>query len=181
MSYTFLLAKSHSLEIIVAYADNKSLNSHKWNETSLLEITQSLSSFIDWHKCKIPNIRSCVEKFPNSLILLDLSNDLNTQIQISQICNNHFLIHLVYQSKLKFKDEWTYSIVPSNKEQLKALSSIFDYFNWTKGLIFSNQESFEVVEKFSNDFNIFTIETGEGQLFIAFFQIYMNHWNCKFH
>ncbi|CAG9319104.1 unnamed protein product [Blepharisma stoltei] len=68
---------STSIEIIVAYEDSYGLNYNGWNITSLLEVTQSLSPLVDWHKCSISSLSECVDYYPNSLIILDLSENLD--------------------------------------------------------------------------------------------------------
>ncbi|CAG9319089.1 unnamed protein product [Blepharisma stoltei] len=153
---------SSCLEAIIVYTDINSLNSGNFNQSSILEITHSLAYLVDWHKCSISEIQICLENFPNSLILLDLSNDIEDQWAISRVCISYSIIHLVYQSKLKFEDEWTYSVVPSSNEQIEALLSVSSYLNWTQGTVFTSMENYGMKEKFfdhSNGFNFLSVES----------------------
>ncbi|CAG9319088.1 unnamed protein product [Blepharisma stoltei] len=153
---------STSLEVIIAHTDGQSVNYLYWNETLLLEIANSLTSSVDWHKCLISDIQNCLEEFPDSLILLDLSIDIDTQYSISQICINYSIVHLVYQSKFKFTDDWTYSMVPSYNEQVEALLGVSSYLYWTQGIIFTSKENYWMTDNFldfSSGFNFLTIES----------------------
>ncbi|CAG9319101.1 unnamed protein product [Blepharisma stoltei] len=154
---------SASLEIIVAYSHDRDLISDAYNETSILQATQSLTSFVDWHPCSIPDLSLCLSNFPNSSILLDLSSELDIQNSISQLCRSYMIIHLVLQSSMKFDDEWTFSVTSTKEKQVQAFTSVLKYLNWTQGVGFINKKNYDIKEiitsYYSSEFNFLTVES----------------------
>ncbi|CAG9319093.1 unnamed protein product [Blepharisma stoltei] len=157
----FLIAIWHlstSLEVIVAYED---LNSDVLNEDSIFCLTGTFNNLVDWHKCKISNISMCYEEFQGSLIILDLSRDLDVQYSISQLCKAHFLTHLVFQDNLHYIDDWTYSVITSKLDQIEAFLAVLNHFKWKQGAVFIDKKNWyerERMSQFSSDFNFLTVE-----------------------
>ncbi|CAG9319119.1 unnamed protein product [Blepharisma stoltei] len=153
---------SVSLEIILAYEDNYNLNSRDLNVTSLLEVTQSLTSQVDWHNCRISNLANCVDYFPNSLIILDLSENLDTRNAVSHLCKSHMIIHFVLQSDFRFQDDLTFSLASSKNKQINAFLSVLDYLNWTQGVAIKSIENHslkEELKEYSSNIDFLTVES----------------------
>ncbi|CAG9319094.1 unnamed protein product [Blepharisma stoltei] len=154
-----LFQLSTALEVIVTYQEFRS--SYEWSQESVSEISHLHETVIDWHLCNVSRISLCIDEFPDSLIILDLSTDLDTQYYVAQICKNNFLIHLALQEKFVYKNDWTFSVLPSKSKQIEAFLAVLSYFEWKEGILFLNKENYEEkkeILEFSSKFNILDSE-----------------------
>ncbi|CAG9316739.1 unnamed protein product [Blepharisma stoltei] len=151
-----------ALEIITVVPNPQEAISVNWKEEYLILLSEIYTSAIDWHKCSHTNLEFCISMHQNSLILLDLSEDLDIQYFLSKYCQDHFLVHLVYQDEFKYIDDSAYSIVPSLSSQKTAFLALMNYFNWTKGAVF-NKKSYSALKDqfllFSNDLSFLTVDS----------------------
>ncbi|CAG9325307.1 unnamed protein product [Blepharisma stoltei] len=137
----FLFVKlCHPLEIILARYDSSKSSLNALDDKSIQEIYWSFPS-IEWHECNISMIKDCILSHPGSLVLLDISKAFHVQFKISQICSELSLVHLVYQSKFYYEDEWTYSLIRQQNKQLDALLALLNTSIGRKEFLFLTRQS----------------------------------------
>ncbi|CAG9325301.1 unnamed protein product [Blepharisma stoltei] len=149
------------LEVVLARFESSKSSLNALNDASIKEIYQSFSS-IEWHECNISVLTNCILAYPKSSILLDISKVVDIQFKISKICSELSLVHLVYQDKFYYEDEWTFSLIPQKNKQLDALLALLSYFNWAQGIFICDQGKSEWREKilgFSSEFEWLTVES----------------------
>ncbi|CAG9332921.1 unnamed protein product [Blepharisma stoltei] len=148
----------YSLEAIVAYEKNNPI----WRLDLLLDISSDWDSLIEWHNCEFLQISTCFDFYENSTVILDLTDSIETQFFISKLCKEREISHLVFENKLAYADQLTFSITPSYLEQINVFISVLNYFNWTQGLIvYDRLENSlkEKFEKYSENLNYLIIES----------------------
>ncbi|CAG9318591.1 unnamed protein product [Blepharisma stoltei] len=130
----------NSLETIVVDYPGDSQES-LWSEFPSPELLTIFNASVEWHKCNFSSILFCISQHPNSSLLLDYSKDLIVQNSLSQICQDYFLIHLVFQNNFRYLEKWSYSLTSSFSDYLSAFLSLLRYFNWSQGTVFLNEDT----------------------------------------
>ncbi|CAG9319078.1 unnamed protein product [Blepharisma stoltei] len=161
--FFFLLGLSYSIDILAIVNDKNKLDRTS-NEKQFLESMKNTEPTFEWHLCNYSTILGCIDMHPNTLIVLDLSDDLDIQLSMSKICRDHMKIHLALKIKYRshYYNEWTYSIIPSYADQINAYLAILDYFNWTQGLVITNEHYSHSKQQFieySNNFEHLIVES----------------------
>ncbi|CAG9319103.1 unnamed protein product [Blepharisma stoltei] len=149
---------SISTEIIII-KDDVDIKNSLWNETVVINFLQNSSSQIDWHICPYISAYECIESYPNAFILLDLSQELNTQVTVSQLCKEYKKAHLIVQDDFRYFDDWTYSVISSKINRLTAFFAMLKYYSWNKGIIFTSELNQDIFLNFTTDFEIFKIQS----------------------
>ncbi|CAG9319384.1 unnamed protein product [Blepharisma stoltei] len=154
-----MLNLSSSADIIIAQ-NNKNIASENW----IKEIKNQFNLIIDWHHCNHSAISECLNIYPDTLIVLDLSDDFEIQLSLSQLCEENKKIHLVPQRRYEslYHDKWTYNIVTSHSAQMNAYFTVLDYFNWTQGLVIADEDNIYNKNEFleySATFNYLAVES----------------------
>ncbi|CAG9332927.1 unnamed protein product [Blepharisma stoltei] len=146
-----------SLEIILIYEQGNSI----WNQKNKFEGFSEFNSLAEWHICGYSEALICLDMYENALLLLDLTERIETQFLLSKLCEEKEISHLVFENKLSYSDQWTFSIKPSSLEQANAFLSVLRYFGWTKGLTISDGFKNilkENLEEYSKTLAFMTIE-----------------------
>ncbi|CAG9319128.1 unnamed protein product [Blepharisma stoltei] len=153
-----LLNLSLSLEIILIQS-NENFKGNLWNEETLINYLVDASPQIDWHICPYISAAKCIEFYQDSYILIDLSQDLTTQAEISELCREYKKVHLVAQDEFKYHNDLTFSVISSKKAKFSAFFTLLNFYNWSKGTIFTNWYNQEMFLNFTESFNLLTIES----------------------
>ncbi|CAG9332922.1 unnamed protein product [Blepharisma stoltei] len=152
-----LLDRCKCLEIIVIYEKSNI----DWNSQLLMSSLPEPNSVVELHNCEFSNISACFNYYENSILAVDLTESSKSQFIISQICTVREIPHLVFENKLSYFDEWTFSAKPSSLSQINAFIDVLIYFGWTQGLViydgFKNTLR-ENLEKYSVNLNYLNIE-----------------------
>ncbi|CAG9319095.1 unnamed protein product [Blepharisma stoltei] len=156
--FAWIASQSISTEVIIIQRDRIS-KSTSWDETILINFLQNSSVQIDWHICPFMLAYECIEFYPNSYILLDLSQEITSQLSISQICKEFKKVHLIVQEDFKYYDDWTYSVISSKNQRLNAFFRVLEHYSWDKGAIFTNGLNKDIFLDFSTEFEILTIKS----------------------
>ncbi|CAG9332928.1 unnamed protein product [Blepharisma stoltei] len=112
----FILNFCNCLEIIVIYKKNSSI----WSENFIFELSSDNNAFTGWHNCEYSEISICLNLYENAGLVLDLTESIETQFFISEMCKEREISHLVFENKLNYIDHWTFSIMPSSSDQIKS-------------------------------------------------------------
>ncbi|CAG9319080.1 unnamed protein product [Blepharisma stoltei] len=155
--YAWFTHSASSVELMVVQDNTGSKNS-LWNFLSMKNFFYSSNDLIDWYNCSISEIPKCIEKKPNTSVILNLFDDLSIQFEVSQLCKEYKIIHLVLQDEFVYRDEWTYSAISSQYNRLDAFFSLLKHYSWDKGVIFTNNFDQDIFTNFTSDFKVLTIE-----------------------
>ncbi|CAG9332923.1 unnamed protein product [Blepharisma stoltei] len=152
-----LLNDLNCLEIILIYEkSNISINN-----IAISKLFAKTNSLIEWHLCEYSTAAICLSSYENAMLVLDLTNRIETQFFVSEICKEREIPHLVFENKLNYFDKWTFSVKPSPLKEINAFIAVLRYFGWTQGLAiydgFTNILK-ENLEKKIEKLNFLTIE-----------------------
>ncbi|CAG9332934.1 unnamed protein product [Blepharisma stoltei] len=146
------------LEVIVIYE-----KSNIFSPNFLLGLSEELNTLFEWHDCEYPETLNCFNSYENSILILDLTDRIETQIFVLKLCEERKIPHLVFENKLNYTDQLTFSISPSPSDQISAFISVLRYFGWTQGLVINDKFASplkENLKNYSENFNFLKIESG---------------------
>ncbi|CAG9319127.1 unnamed protein product [Blepharisma stoltei] len=147
-----------SIEVIIIQ-DSDDKKDFLWDATTITSFLQNSAPQIDWHICQHISAYQCIDSYPNAYILLDLSQDLSTQLTISQLCQESKRVHLVIQDEFKYFDDRTYSVISSKNHRFNAFFAVLNYYSWSKGTVFTTWEDEERFLNFTSNFELMIIES----------------------
>ncbi|CAG9332940.1 unnamed protein product [Blepharisma stoltei] len=157
----YLLPLFSSLELIVVYQKSSSL----LDSNNFLNLSGDTNSLLELHYCDYSEAENCISSYKNALLVLDLTDRVETQFLILEYCKEWNTPHLVLENKLNYFDELTFSVTPSSSDKIKAILAVLRYFGWQKGLVIYEEieESPKAeFENYSAGFNYLTIESGSS-------------------
>ncbi|CAG9335812.1 unnamed protein product [Blepharisma stoltei] len=144
-----------ALNLIFFHTDTSSTASFNF-----LQQNQALSSHYLYSATNSDELLALFDLLENPKILIDLVDDRVNHYDLSQLCKEYEVIHLVVEDDLNYLTDWTFSGSTSRVNYLESLTILFGYFNWSQGIIFnSNQNTFikDYLLDFSNSFkNVIT-------------------------
>ncbi|CAG9332936.1 unnamed protein product [Blepharisma stoltei] len=159
--FSSLLCICSSLEIIVVYEESNSF----WNSNKFLNLSADINSLVELHYCEYSEADKCIDFYESALLVLDLTDLIETQFFISKFCNERKIPHLVVENKLNYFDQLTFSTTPLYLDKLNAFLAVLRYFGWQKGLVIDEkieQSPKAEFQAYSESFNYLTIESGSN-------------------
>ncbi|CAG9332932.1 unnamed protein product [Blepharisma stoltei] len=129
----------------------------------LLDFLKEISPLIEWHNCEYPEALNCFNAYENSMLVLDLTDRIENQFFISELCEERAVPHLLFENKLNYIDQFTFSVATSLLDQINAFIAVLRYFGWTQGLVANNGLTNSIGENLNNyseKFNYLAIESG---------------------
>ncbi|CAG9332931.1 unnamed protein product [Blepharisma stoltei] len=151
-----LLDISRCLEVIAIYNKSSAVKSY-------FNFSDELNLLVEWHNCEYQEAWICFNTYMNSMLILDLTDSIESQYYISKLCEERNIPHLVFENKLNYFDQLTFSVTPSSSNQINAFITTLHYFRWTQGLAANNgitSSLKENLKNYSESFNYLTIESG---------------------
>ncbi|CAG9332926.1 unnamed protein product [Blepharisma stoltei] len=155
--FVCLLDSFNCLEIIVIYEKSNS----SINKQCVLSFFAEASSLVEWYNCEYSEATTCLSSYENAVLVLDLTDRIETQYFLSELCKEREIPHLVFENKLNYSDKWTFSVKPSPLKEINAFIAVLRYFGWTQGLvIYDGFQDFvkENHDKYSEKLNFLAIE-----------------------
>ncbi|CAG9334700.1 unnamed protein product [Blepharisma stoltei] len=140
-------------DILIVQSD-KNKGSQNW----INEARRQFEAVVDWHYCNYTAISECLDIYPDTLIVLDLSDDFEIQLSLISTLWRKQENPLGSSEKvmsLYYYDEWTYTIVSSHSAQMNAYFAVLDCFNWTQGLVISDEDNIYSKKEFFRIFSNF--------------------------
>ncbi|CAG9331428.1 unnamed protein product [Blepharisma stoltei] len=89
----------------------------------------------------------------NLLAVFDITDNLNSQFEISKLCEDNFVAHFLASKNLVYHNKWTFSLSSSKESLNEAIIATLRYFNWTDGVAVSSVENYSNSQIILNNYS----------------------------